>query len=448
MEGTLKSPGQALFYGVLLASCGMYFGYGIGSFNTFFDFFIKTAYGITDEAQKVEIAGNINMFFMIGGCIACFFGSIFYQTFGRFRTVIGIFVCEIIVLSLMGMTSLTLLYILRFCHGFIGCMWTLLAPLMIKENLPFSIANKVNPLFYCFLTGSIMLGYCFGSEFWGDHWKYVLMGPLAVEVPKLLLFLLIFKMESPVWLSDHRPDYIEKNFELLYEPESASKLATATREKTLMSESKTAGLSDMCQKEYRLQFFIATMLNLLNQVTGINFLVFYSKKIFEQAGMSNPTLLTIIMGFLNFLGGVFMIFTLEKIGKKRMMVAGIFGQAFGYFCFLSGMSYNIHILILIGPFIYIFSFAISLGGLIYPYVADIVPPVAISFSAFFQWIMAVMVAKYGVVITEVLGTFWTFYITMWVAFTGGVLFLGYGVDTTNKKDDEIKAEFIEKRFLQ
>ena len=71
MEGTLKSRTQSALYGVLLASCGMYFGYGIGTFNTFFDFFIKEAYGITDEDIKIQIAGNINMFFMLGGFIAC-----------------------------------------------------------------------------------------------------------------------------------------------------------------------------------------------------------------------------------------------------------------------------------------------------------------------------------------------------------------------------------------
>ena len=447
MDSVLRSPKSAFFYGVLLASCGLYFGYGIGTFNTFFNYFIVEVYKVTDKSEMISIFGNINVLFTIGGTFACFFGSFIYEKFGRYRSLIGALTAEMVIMSLMSIKSLELLYILRFFHGFVGCFWTLLAPLMIKENLPFQIANKVNPLFYAFLTGGILIGYCFGSPTAAQYWRLVLMFPMIIEIPKLLLFIFIYHMESPIWLLQKFPERVEANYSLLYDDTSASKLKNS--EETLESkDQKDVGVSfsDLFKPAYRLQLFLGILLNSLNQLTGINFIVLYSQEIFEQMGLDNGKELTIGLGFVNFLGGIILMFVMNLAGKKTLLVAGLFSQAFGYMIFLSGMLFDTTIAIKVGPFVYMLSFSLSLGGMLYTYVADILPPVGISISALFQWVFAILISKFAVQITDAIKVFWVFFIAMCIALIGGILMLGLAIDTTNKTDAQIKREFETKSF--
>lgn len=313
-----------LFYGIMLSSCALYFGYGIGVFNTFYKGFIEEAYGIMDEKEQQDNQGTLNLLFAAGGTLACFTTGFYLQFLGRYRSLILGFVLEIIVCSVMCVKSLMVLRICRFFQGYIGCYWTIVAPLMIKENLPFSVANIVNPLFYCFLTGGIILGYSFGFPTFYVHWRLVFLSPLIFEIPKFLLFLLRFRMESPKWLHARHPEKVQPNYELLYPIDEAQQMALA-----FTGDSEPVGqqvsIGQLCSPNYRLQFFMAILLNSLNQLTGINILVFYSEKIFNDYKFENTTLLTVIMGVINFSGGVFLVIFSSKLGKRTLLIVGTLG---------------------------------------------------------------------------------------------------------------------------
>lgn len=448
MEPKLKSNQAGFIYGILLASTASFFGTGVGTFNTFFDHFIKYAYNITDERQKISIVGTINFMFMFGGMTATIVGGYFYEKYGRWKTLIALLVSEIVILLLMGIASIELLFVLRFVEGFIGCYWTLVAPLMIKENLPFHIANRVAPLFYVFLTGFILIGYCFGSEWSGQHWRFVLMYPLLIEIPKLYVFYHIYKMESPIWLYNNQRELVRENFKFLYEKESAEKLTEELGKVAESTHTTSISFGQLLSAEYLVQFFLGSLLNVMNQMTGVNFLIFYSTRVFQEMGLPSPSFLTMLLGFTNFSGGFFLIRYQASIGKRYLLTVGILGQAFAYLVFLLGVIFKISILVLVGPFVFMFCFSISLGGIIYSYTADVVPPFAVSICALFQWVLACGVTKFGVNIIKDLGIFWVFFICLNCAFYGGIVFYGFSIETNNKSDLQIKKEFMHKRFFK
>ena len=447
----LSNPSKAFAYGILLASCGWYFGFGVGSFNTFFDYFIESAYGVQDRNRKIEISGNLNLMFMMGGAVVCLVGSKIYEVFGRHRSLLLTILAEIVITFFMMFKSLEILYICRFAQGFVSCFWSILAPLMIKENLPISLANKVGPLFYVFLTGGILLGYCLGSPWAGSNWRAVLAIPLISELPKLALFSQVYVMESPDWLVVHNPDALRANFELLYDSlVSATLTAEAVARKPVIHSGLESAVPTAVASRggLKLRLGLGTFMNLLNQLTCINFLMFYSKGIFEQMKVPSPTGVTIFMGSLNCLGGVFLIFFLEKIGKRNLIILGLLGQGVAYIIFLNGLVFKASFLVVLGPCAYMFSFSISLGGLIYSYVCDIVPAEVVPFCAFCQWGLACLVVKYAVILVDKLGAFWVFFFGMVMSFIGALVFIGYAVDTTNKTDAQINKEFEMKTFLR
>ena len=75
MEEHLKSYKLTIIYGLILSSTGMYFGIGVGQFNTFFKYFIVEVHEINDKAIQDEIKSNLNLIFIVGGAISCFLSS-------------------------------------------------------------------------------------------------------------------------------------------------------------------------------------------------------------------------------------------------------------------------------------------------------------------------------------------------------------------------------------
>lgn len=455
MHYQVKSTGNAIFYALLLSFSGWYFGYCVGLFNSFLNTFLLHAYSISDEEEIKFVAGNLNLSLMIGGMVSCISAGQMIELLGRYNSVILFLVGEVVTIVLSLYTNLNLLYILRFFHGYFACSWTFLGPLMLKENLPHKYANVFGSCFYIFITLGILTSYIFGFDEAGVYWRLIFLLPLVFDLPKLLLFMTFYRMESVKWIffrykdKEVRAALMKKNLRLMYKEEDIDAMTEFFIEEYHMiskNDEKTH-ISDLFSSNYRLQFFIGILLNFLNQMTGINFLIFYSDKIFTQLGLPNPALLTFFMGFMNTLGAIFITIFVNKIGKKTGLVLGLALQSLAYFIFLFGFTFEIGVMCVIGSYLFIFSFAISLGGIIYSYLVDIVPAIGIGIASFIQWIIGMLVGKYALNIIDAVGIYAVFVFFMSMSLIGCVLIAGYGVETKGKEDHEIKDAFLKKRFL-
>jgi SP family sugar:H+ symporter-like MFS transporter len=448
-----KSKAYIIIYGLLLSSSGLYFGYLIGNFNTFGNIFLQRIYKEDNENVRKEILGNINLFFLLGGLLSALTASFIYEALGRYKALLLLSVAKIGLMCLFLIQSLNALYVGRFLGGYIGCFSTFIAPLMMKENLPLRYAGTISACFYIFLTGGILISYGFGTPGAADNWRLVFGGPLLYEVPVFLLYLFVFKMESPKSIYSKSIDLkndLYENYLYMYTEQAAKEEASNFVEEMnqMASTSSEVGFRDLFGKQYRLQFLLGFFLNLLNQLTGINFLVLYSKTIFESLDIKNADTITFYMGFMNFLGAIVVTIFGSSMGKRTSLVAGLALQSASYFALLLGMVFKIGILVIIGAYAYIFSFAISIGGMLYVYLADIVPPIGISLASLSQWALACFVGKYALDVMQLFGQFNVFYFFMIVSFAGCVIFAGYSVETQGKTEVQINQEFMNKKFLQ
>ncbi|MCD8290517.1 MAG: sugar porter family MFS transporter, partial [Prevotella sp.] len=80
-----------------------------------------------------------------------------------------------------------------------------------------------------------------------------------------------------------------------------------------------------------LVIFVGIMLSVFQQAVGINAVLYYAPRIFGDMGMENPMVQTVIMGIVNILFTLVAVFTVEKWGRKPLLITGSIGMAIGAF---------------------------------------------------------------------------------------------------------------------
>lgn len=142
-----------------------------------------------------------------------------------------------------------------------------------------------------------------------------------------------------------------------------------------------------------LVIFVGVMLSFFQQTVGINVVLYYAPRIFENMGSSSDAAMinTVVMGVVNIVFTVVAILTVDKWGRKPLLIVGSIGMAIGMLA-LSILSFckieNVTTLIFI--IIYTASFMMSWGPICWVLISEIFPntirskAVAIAVAA--QWI--------------------------------------------------------------
>jgi sugar porter (SP) family MFS transporter len=137
---------------------------------------------------------------------------------------------------------------------------------------------------------------------------------------------------------------------------------------------------------------IAVLLAILQQVTGINVFLYFAPEIFKQLGSHTDTamLQTIVVGFVNVIFTIVAIGTVDKIGRKPLMIIGAAGMGI---CLLAmGLSAQLQrqpVWMLVFILGYIACFALSVGPVTWVILSEIFPTSirgrAIGIATFFLW---------------------------------------------------------------
>jgi SP family xylose:H+ symportor-like MFS transporter len=142
----------------------------------------------------------------------------------------------------------------------------------------------------------------------------------------------------------------------------------------------------------KIVIIIGILLSVFQQFVGINVALYYAPRIFESMGAAKDAsmLQTIIMGLVNVVFTVVAIMTVDKWGRKPLLITGSIGMAIGMFA-ISILAFNniIGISTLVFIIIYTASFMMSWGPICWVLISEIFPnkirgqAVAIAVAA--QW---------------------------------------------------------------
>ncbi len=147
-----------------------------------------------------------------------------------------------------------------------------------------------------------------------------------------------------------------------------------------------------------LVIFIGCMLSVFQQVIGINAVLYFAPRIFESMGVSNNMLFTVIMGIINISFTLLAVFTVEKLGRKPLLISGSIGMAVGALgVALSNIITLPAWIPVISIMVYSACFMFSWGPICWVYISEIFPNTirsqATAWAVAFQWIFNFIVSS-------------------------------------------------------
>ena len=144
--------------------------------------------------------------------------------------------------------------------------------------------------------------------------------------------------------------------------------------------------------------FVGIMLSVFQQAVGINAVLYYAPRIFGDMGMENPMMVTVFMGVINILFTLVAIFTVEKWGRKPLLIYGSLGMAIGAFGVAVTFGHpGMELVTAISIMVYSASFMFSWGPICWVLISEIFPNTirgaAVAIAVAFQWIFNFIVSS-------------------------------------------------------
>ncbi|MDE6271241.1 MAG: D-xylose transporter XylE [Muribaculaceae bacterium] len=147
-----------------------------------------------------------------------------------------------------------------------------------------------------------------------------------------------------------------------------------------------------------LVIFVGVMLSVFQQAVGINAVLYYAPRIFESMHMGDPMMQTVIMGIVNIAFTLVAVFTVDRIGRKPLLIVGSLGMAVGAIgVAMSNVVEMPPIVPVVSIMVYSASFMFSWGPICWVLIAEIFPNsirgAAVAVAVAFQWIFNFIVSS-------------------------------------------------------
>lgn len=229
-----------------------------------------------------------------------------------------------------------------------------------------------------------------GDEAWNIQtgWRWMFGSESLPAL--LLLFLLFFVPESPRWLAKQK--FGDKAFAIL---SRVGGRRHAQEELAAIKEAishESGSISQLFEPGMKIVLVIGVVLAVLQQITGINVFLYYAPEIFKKMGTETDIALlqTVAVGAVNLSFTVIAIRTVDKLGRKPLMIIGSAGMGICLFAMGFAAYYQrTETWLLIFVLGYIASFALSLGPVVWVVLSEIFPTRirgrAMSIATFCLW---------------------------------------------------------------
>uniref|UniRef100_A0A8C5E6G5 Solute carrier family 2, facilitated glucose transporter member 1-like n=1 Tax=Gouania willdenowi TaxID=441366 RepID=A0A8C5E6G5_GOUWI len=320
------------------------FGYNTGVINApeqklrwFFNATWMERYGEPISPSTVTIVWSVAVaIFSVGGMVGSFSVGVMANRFGRRRSMFLVNILALIGGLLMGFCTLCSSYEMviagRLVIGLFCGLFTGLTPMYVGEVSPTPLRGAFGTLHQLGVVVGILIAQIFGLEaLLGSQKMWPLLLALTVAPAVLQCILLPFCPESPRFLLINlkQEEQARQALVRLRGVEDVSKdMQEMKEESAKMAAEKKVTIAELFRSaSYRQPLLVAIMLQLSQQLSGINAVFYYSTGIFESAGVKQPIYATIGAGIVNTIFTVVSLFLVEKAGRRTLHLLGLGGMA-------------------------------------------------------------------------------------------------------------------------
>ena len=231
-----------------------------------------------------------------------------------------------------------------------------------------------------------------GSDPWtiSTGWRYM-FGSEAIPAG-LFALLICFVPESPRYLvMDGKEEKALGILARINGRKKAEEILPTIRETITVKTERLMTYGWMC-------IFVGIMLSVFQQAVGINAVLYYAPRIFNDMGMTNPMVNTVVMGVVNILFTLVAVFTVERLGRKPLLIWGSLGMAVGALGVAVTFGHaGLETVTMLSIMVYSASFMFSWGPICWVLIAEIFPNTirgaAVAVAVAFQWIFNFIVSS-------------------------------------------------------
>ncbi|MBV8372663.1 MAG: sugar porter family MFS transporter [Candidatus Eremiobacteraeota bacterium] len=406
---------------VLLVACvaalgGLLFGYDTGVISGAI-LFITKDFALNTRLQEFTIS------VVLIGCIAGAAGAgALADAIGRRLTLLVsglIFLVGALVSALTPNEGILLAG--RFVVGIGIGFSSVVAPLYISEVSPAAVRGALVSLYQFAITvgilGAYLIDYAFAPA---ANWRGMLAFAL---VPSCILIVgMVFMPESPRYLFRRGHDSRARDVlqRIVADPHESVQEETSIRDSLKI---RSGGFAAFKAPAVRRALFIGVSLAVLQQVTGINTVIYYGPRIFEMAGIASATqsiLAETLVGTVNVVFTLVAIFLVDRVGRKPLLYVGLAGMfvaltMLGFAFAQARLSGSLAAIALGSMMLYVGCFAFSLGPIVWLLISEIFPLPArglgMSIATLANWVGNFLVSQFFLTMLEKLGhplTFWVY----------------------------------------
>jgi len=400
------------------ATGGLLFGFDTGVISGAL-LFLKKDFGLDPHAQEWVVSA------VLLGCIT---GAIasgkMVDALGRRKAIIGtacIFAAGSAWTSLAG--TIPELIAGRIVIGLAIGVASYAVPLYISEISPPQYRGALVSLNQLLITIGIVASYLVDDAFAGTSqtWRYMF---IAGVIPAVILGTgMLFLPETPCWLAGKgREDKALGIINKLMPGSDADKELSSIRQAS--SQDDSGSMKQLSAPWLRPALFIGVGIMFIQQATGINTVIYYAPTIFEMAGFTSATTAitaTVGVGLVNVAMTIVAIRLVDKLGRKPLLSAGLIGMTISLATLALGFQFQAEIgaelkwVTVVVLFVYIGSFAVSLGPIAWLLIAEIYPlhvrGLAMSLATLSNWVFNFIISFTFLSLVETLGkagAFWLY----------------------------------------
>ncbi len=386
---------KLIFWSIVVGLGGFLFGMDVAVISGA-EQQIQALWQLSDVMHGQAIASAL-----YGTVIGALFGGWPAERFGRKQALIVIgFLYLISSIGAALATDVNMFMIFRFIGGLGVGASSVVAPMYISEIAPAKTRGRLVAIFQFNIVFGILLSYLTNYLIRGtspDDWRWML-GLLAA--PSLIFIILLFFVpESPRWLMVHKQDVeAAKKTLAVSDPVGVDEALRAIQQDIDLDKQKP-GLGYFFSGKFKKPIFLAFMLAVFNQLSGINAIIYFAPRVFEMAGLGRDAafLQSAGVGLVNLLFTMLGLFLIDKLGRRYLMLIGSVGYiislavvAIAFTLKVSGMLVPVFI------FIFIAAHAIGQGAVIWVFISEIFPNKVRSYGQSLgsstHWVLAAIVS--------------------------------------------------------